>query len=64
MNTPTTWLQQAFELDRLGRWSEAERLYRQVLQADPRHPEAWHRLGLLAERAGQLPAAIDCLRRA
>ena len=64
MNTPTAWLHQAFELDRLGQWSEAERLYRQVLQADPRQPEAWHRLGLLAERAGQLPAAIDCLRQA
>jgi predicted O-linked N-acetylglucosamine transferase (SPINDLY family) len=64
VNNPAAWLQQAFELDHHGRWGEAERLYRQVLQADPRQPEAWHRLGLIAERAQQIPAAVDCLRRA
>jgi tetratricopeptide (TPR) repeat protein len=40
-------LQAAIRMHRLGELDRAERLYKAVLAAQPRHFEAWHRLGLL-----------------
>jgi tetratricopeptide (TPR) repeat protein len=47
-----------------GRLSEAERLYQQVLEADPTHAEAWHMLGIAKAQAGDNAGAADCIGRA
>lgn len=52
--------QQAVAHHRNGRLREAEPLYRQVLQAMPRHADALHLLGVLALQVGQ-PAAAQGL---
>jgi protein O-GlcNAc transferase len=47
-----------------GRLNEAERLYRQMLQADPRHADALHFLGVLAHQAGRHDVAVDLIEKA
>jgi predicted O-linked N-acetylglucosamine transferase (SPINDLY family) len=47
-----------------GNLSQAEQLYRQVLQANPAHPHALYLLGMLALQVGQSQAAVDLLGRA
>ncbi len=53
-----------FGFHQAGRFAEAERCYRQVLQAAPEQPDALHLLGLLARRAGALGDAETLIRRA
>ena len=57
-------LSDAVEQHRRGRFLEAERIYRRILQSDPRHPDALHLLGLIAKQAGQPEAAIQLLQQA
>jgi len=47
-----------------GRLAEAERLYRQVLAADPRNPFALHLLGIIAHQAGRGDIAVDLIAQA
>jgi tetratricopeptide (TPR) repeat protein len=47
-----------------GRVAEAERLYRQVLAADPRHADSLHLLGVIAALAERYDAAIDMIGKA
>lgn len=47
-----------------GRLADAERLYRQILAADPNHYIAWQLLGTLACQTGHQSAGIDLFRRA
>ncbi|MBI3355666.1 MAG: tetratricopeptide repeat protein, partial [Nitrospirae bacterium] len=47
-----------------GRLPEAERSYRLALELAPGHPEAFHLLGLLAYRVGNLDQAIDLITQA
>lgn len=54
----------AVRLHQSGRVAEAERLYRQILQADPRHCDALHMLGVLAMQVGQHPAAVQLISQA
>lgn len=54
---------QAVQLHQAGRLGEAEPLYREVLQADPRHPHALHLLGVLAHQTGRHTEAADLIRR-
>jgi tetratricopeptide (TPR) repeat protein len=46
-----------------GAYAEAERLFRGVLAAEPRQPDALHYLGLLAYQIGQPERAVDLMRR-
>jgi len=54
----------AVQCHREGRLEEAERLYRQVLAADPGHADSLHRLGVMAHQQGRNGMAVDLLRRA
>ena len=56
-------LQLGLNHHRGGRWSEAERVYRQVLEKMPNQPEALHLLGVLSRTMGRAQAAVDLIRR-
>ena len=47
-----------------GRLPEAEKIYRQILAADPNHADALHLLGVLAQQSGRLEIALECYQRA
>jgi tetratricopeptide (TPR) repeat protein len=47
-----------------GRLPEAESCYREILQSDPRHADALHLLGILAQQVGQFDVAIELIRAA
>jgi protein O-GlcNAc transferase len=47
-----------------GQLAEAERIYRQVLSAEPDHPQALHLLGMLAMQARRFDVAIELIGRA
>ena len=54
----------AIERHRLGQLSEAEALYRQILNDHPQHADAWHLLGVVAHQVGNREVAIQCIGRA
>ncbi len=47
-----------------GRLREAERLYRSMLDAEPRHPDALHLLGVLLTQVGELDDAVAHIQAA
>jgi protein O-GlcNAc transferase len=57
-------LQLAVEHQRTHRFTEAEQLYRQVLEKQPHHPEALYGLGMLAMGMEQTETAEQCLSAA
>lgn len=57
-------LQQAIAHQRAGRLQDAERLYRAILQAQPKHPDANHNLGLLALQTKQFAAGLPHFKAA
>jgi predicted O-linked N-acetylglucosamine transferase (SPINDLY family) len=59
-----TAMHEALALDQPGRYAEAGKQYQTVLQTYPHHPEANHRLGVIALRLGQPDAAIPLLETA
>jgi protein O-GlcNAc transferase len=64
MATISAALAIALEHHRAGRLELAEVVYRQILQADPSHAEAWHLLGVVAHQLGQHQAAVEDISRA
>ena len=64
MATVAEALQLALQHHQAGRLQEAERLYRQILQADPGQADALHLLGLVAHQVGRHEAAIEWIRKA
>lgn len=54
----------ATEHHRAGRTAEAERLYRDVLDASPGHPDALHLLGVIALQSGRAEEAVDRIAQA
>lgn len=57
-------MERATLLHRSGKFDEARRLYLEITQSTPDFAEAWHRLGLIAQAAGQLDEAAGCIERA
>lgn len=47
-----------------GRLSEAEELYRAILELEPQHPDANHNLGVLAVQLNQAPASLHFFKTA
>lgn len=56
-------MERATLLHRSGKLEDARRLYTEILQGAPDFAEAWHRLGLIAQAAGQLDEAADFMRK-
>jgi predicted O-linked N-acetylglucosamine transferase (SPINDLY family) len=60
-------IEQAFELavqqHQMGRFAEAERIYRQILAHSPRHADTLHMLGLLAHQIGQHHVALELIQQ-
>ena len=54
----------AFEAHGAGRLEDAERGYRAVLAVDPKHADAWHLLGVIAQQRGHAAQAVECIKRA
>jgi tetratricopeptide (TPR) repeat protein len=57
-------LQRALEHHQRGQLPQAEALYRQLLQAQPRHADALHLLGVIALQQGRFEAAVDLIQQA
>lgn len=57
-------LQLAISYHKQGNLQEAERLYRAILQTDPKHSDANHNLGIIAIGVGMISAAIPFLKQA
>jgi predicted O-linked N-acetylglucosamine transferase (SPINDLY family) len=57
-------LQQGVAAHKEGRFQDAERFYRAILQAQPKHPDANHNLGLLAVVVGKPLEAIPLFKLA
>lgn len=64
MNQVDERFRHAHELHLRGRAADALRIYQEVVQADPRHAEAWHRMGCIYNEAGAFQPAVDCFTRA
>lgn len=52
-------LERGHDADAHGRTQEARMFYEQVLSEDPDHPEAHHRLGILADQSGDYERAEE-----
>ena len=57
-------LQTALDHHQAGRLTEAERIYRQVLQVEPRNVDALHLLGLVAHQLGINAQAVELIESA
>jgi predicted O-linked N-acetylglucosamine transferase (SPINDLY family) len=55
---------QALTHHQAGRLDQAERLYRQILEIAPNHPDSLHLLGVLAHQVGRNDIAIDLIGKA
>ena len=57
-------MSQATQAFRLGQLPETAVLCQQIIEADPREPQAWYLLGMVAYRVGRVQVAVDMLRKA
>src|SRR3979409_391375 len=57
-------IQAALEHHQAGRLSQAEAHYRQILQAEPNHPDALHNLGVMASQVGKHEIAVELIGKA
>lgn len=58
---PRALLTQAIAFHQTGRLAEAERLYRQLMAADPREPAAHHMLGVVRAQQGRNSEALELM---
>ena len=56
-------LARALEHHAAGRLPQAESIYQQILQTDPRQPVAWHLLGVIAHQEGKNDVAVDLITK-
>jgi tetratricopeptide (TPR) repeat protein len=54
----------AIQHHQAGRLQAAEQIYRQILQVEPTHADAWHLLGLTARQVGRHEIAVQYIGRA
>jgi protein O-GlcNAc transferase len=57
-------LDRAIQHHRAGQLPEAERIYQQILHANPKHPIALHLLGVIAINMGKNDVAVDLISQA
>ena len=57
-------LQQGVDAQKKGKLQDAERLYREILQSHPAHPEANHNLGVLAVSESKADTALPLFKTA
>ena len=57
-------LQKAIEAHKAGKIQEAEHFYKAILQAQPKHPDANHNMGVLAVSVGKLQGALPFFKAA
>ena len=57
-------LQQGIAAQKEGKFEEAARLYRAILQSQPLHPDANHNLGVLAVSVNKADAALSLFKTA
>lgn len=57
-------LEAALQHHRNGNFREAERLYKEILEKNPRQPDALHLFGVLANEAGTPEIAVQLIREA
>ena len=57
-------LQDGVKRHQAGRLAEAEACYRRVLAAQPRHADAMHLLGVIAQQQGRSDLAVELIRQA
>ena len=57
-------LQKAIEAHKAGQIQEADRLYTAILQAQPKHPDANHNMGVLAAGVGKVQQALPFFKTA
>ena len=60
----TDALQNAIRIHQAGRLDEAEKIYRQILEADPGHADALHFLGVLAHQKDRQEEAAELISKA
>ena len=51
-------LQKAVEAHKAGQLQEADRLYTAIIQAQPKHPDANHNMGVLAVGVGKIQESL------
>ena len=64
MATLSEALEIAIEHHQAGQLQAAEQIYRQILEQDPKQPDALHLLGVIAHQTGHHEAAVEHIRRA
>ncbi|MBN2473353.1 MAG: tetratricopeptide repeat protein [Pirellulales bacterium] len=64
MSTISDALAAAVRHHQAGQLQQAEQLYRQILQENPRQPDALHLLGALAHQVGNNEVAVELIRNA
>ena len=57
-------LQQGIAAHQAGKVQDAEKLYRAILQSQPKHPDANHNLGVLAVSFNKADAALPLFKTA
>jgi protein O-GlcNAc transferase len=61
---PSQEFQSAVQHHQAGRFAEAEKIYRQIIAANPKHSDSIHLLGVLAYQTGNPQEAVRLISRA